>query len=79
MPILSARVRSVPQDIVEARWGPLSEKSKEDIMNVIRAAERPVLMTFRKENRRAEAQGVLRGVIRKYDWCTGCRKGLWFD
>jgi kinetochore protein Fta7 len=65
MPVLKARVRNVPQEVVEARWAVLSDKAREEAMEVIRAAERPVLMTFRRENRKMEAQEVLRGVIRK--------------
>ena len=66
MPMLKPRVRNVPQEVVEAKWGVLSDKGREEVMEVVRAAERPVLMTFRRENRRAEAQEVLHKVVRKY-------------
>ncbi|PUU83018.1 CENP-Q, a CENPA-CAD centromere complex subunit-domain-containing protein [Tuber borchii] len=65
MPMLKPRVRNVPQEVVEAKWGVLSDKGREEVMEVVRAAERPVLMTFRRENRRAEAQEVLHRVVRK--------------
>ncbi|RPB05531.1 hypothetical protein L873DRAFT_1797934 [Choiromyces venosus 120613-1] len=65
MPILKPRVRNIPQEVVEAKWGFLSDKGREDLMDVIKAAERPVLMTFRRENRRVEAQEVLHRVVRK--------------
>lgn len=66
MPMLKPRVRNVPQEVVEAKWGVLSDKGREEVMEVVRAAERPVLMTFRRENGRAEAQEVLHRVVRKY-------------
>ena len=64
--MLKPRVRSVPQEVVEAKWGVLSDKGREEVMEVVRAAERPALMTFRRENRRAEAQEVLHRVVRRY-------------
>ncbi|CUS14971.1 unnamed protein product [Tuber aestivum] len=65
MPMLKPRVRNVPQELVEAKWGVLSDKGREEAMEVVRAAERPVLMTFRRENRRVEAQEVLHRVVRR--------------
>lgn len=67
MPMLKARVRHIPQDVVESKWGPLAEKTREEVLDVVKAAERPVLMTFRKEKQRTEAQEALRVVIKKYD------------
>lgn len=66
IPMLKARVRNIPQDVVEAKWAPLAEKPREEVLDVVKAAERPVLMTFRKEKQRAEAQEALTVVIRKY-------------
>jgi kinetochore protein Fta7 len=66
MPMLKARLRNIPQDVVEARWGPLVEKAREEVLDVVKAAERPVLMTFRKEKQKAEAQEALRVMMRKY-------------
>ncbi|PWW77539.1 hypothetical protein C7212DRAFT_314626 [Tuber magnatum] len=67
MPMLKPRVRNVPQELVEAKWGILSDWGREEVMEVVRAAERPVLMTFRRENRRVEAQEVLHRVVRRIE------------
>lgn len=66
MPMLKTRVRNIPQEVVEAKWGPLSEKARVEVIDVVKAAERPVLMTFGNEKKRAEAQEVLRGAMKKY-------------
>ncbi|CAZ84386.1 unnamed protein product [Tuber melanosporum] len=65
MPMLKPRVRNIPQEVVEAKWGVLTDKGRDEVMEVVRAAERPVLMTFRRENRRVEAQEVLHRLVRK--------------
>lgn len=66
MPILKARVRHIPQDVVEGKWTPLSEKARDEVLGLVKAAERPVLMTFRQEKQKAQAQEGLGVVMRKY-------------
>jgi hypothetical protein len=66
MPMLTPRVRNIPQEVVENKWGPLSEKAKDEFLEVMKVAERPVLMTFGNEKKRAEAQRVLDGALRRY-------------
>lgn len=66
MPMLTPRVRNIPQEVVENKWGPLSEKAKDEFLEVMKVAERPVLMTFGNEKKRAEAQKVLDGALRRY-------------
>ncbi|KAH0614704.1 uncharacterized protein H6S33_000340 [Morchella sextelata] len=65
MPMLTPRVRNIPQEVVENKWGPLSEKAKDEFLEVMKVAERPVLMTFGNEKKRAEAQRVLDGALRR--------------
>ncbi|KAL7275569.1 hypothetical protein RUND412_001495 [Rhizina undulata] len=65
MPMLKPRIRSVPQEVVTTKWGSLSEKGQEEVIEVLKLVERPVIMTFRKESKRVEAQTVLQGLMRK--------------
>lgn len=67
IPMLKPRIRHIPQDVVASKWAPMSEKAREEVFNVLTVAERPVLMTFKREKQKAEAQEGLRMVMRKYD------------
>lgn len=67
MPMLKSRVRSIREDVVASKWAPMSEKARDEVFDVVKAAERPVLMTFKKEKQKALAQEGLRIVMRRYD------------
>lgn len=67
MPMLKSRVRSIREDVVASKWVPMSEKARDEVFDVVKAAERPVLMTFKKEKQKALAQEGLRIVMRRYD------------
>lgn len=67
MPILTSRVRTIREDVVASKWTPMSEKARGEVFDVLKAAEIPVLMTFKKDKQKALAQEGLRIVMRKYD------------
>lgn len=76
MPMLKSRVRSIREDVVASKWAPMSEKARDEVFDVVKAAERPVLMTFKKEKQKALAQEGLRIVMRRYDDRTSGEWGL---
>lgn len=67
MPMLKPRIRSIPSGVIASKWAPMSEKARDEVYNVLKSVERPVLMTFKKENQKARAQEVLRELMQKYD------------
>lgn len=76
MPILTSRVRTIREDIVASKWAPMSEKAQGEVFDVLKAAEIPVLMTFKKDKQKALAQEGLRIVMRRYD-DTPLGGGVW--
>lgn len=67
MPMLKPKMRSIPPGVVASKWAPMSEKARGEVYDVLKSVERPVLMTFKKENQKARAQEVLRELVQKYD------------
>lgn len=76
MPILTSRVRTIREDVVASKWAPMSEKVQGEVFDVLKAAEIPVLMTFKKDKQKALAQEGLRIVMRRYD-DTPLGSGVW--
>lgn len=67
MPMLKPKTRSIPPGVVASKWAPMSEKARGEVYDVIKSVERPVLMTFEKENQKTRAQEVLRELVQRYD------------
>jgi hypothetical protein len=64
--MLKSRVRTIPRSTVNARWGKLDEGSQEEVMQLIKRAERPIIMQIRKDKRRVEAQATTAKLIARY-------------
>ncbi|KAF8533588.1 CENP-Q, a CENPA-CAD centromere complex subunit-domain-containing protein [Trichophaea hybrida] len=63
-PVLREILRDIPRSDFK-KWSPPSEKMQEDIQEILRAAERPAIMTFRKERARTEAQRAIQELVVK--------------
>jgi kinetochore protein Fta7 len=64
-PTLKPRVRRVPRQIVSTKWDVLPQAAQGQVRELLNAIERPVLMSYRNERRREEAQSILGSVLRK--------------
>jgi hypothetical protein len=63
-PVLRETFRNISRSDFK-KWSHPSERVQEDIQGILKAAERPVLMTFRKEGARTEAQRAVQKLIVK--------------
>ena len=64
-PILKPRVRRVPRQTVSTKWDVLPQAAQEQVRELLKAIERPVLMSYHNDRRREEAQSILGSVLRK--------------
>jgi hypothetical protein len=64
MPILRECEWHIPKSDYR-KWPAATEKIQEDIRGILKAAEAPVLMTFRKESARKDAQRAILGISKK--------------
>jgi kinetochore protein Fta7 len=64
-PTLKPHVRRIPRQTVSTKWDVLSQAAQEQARELFKAIERPVLMSYRNDRRREEAQSILGSVLRK--------------
>lgn len=63
---LKPRVRQVPEKTIRSKWTTLPEPTQEQIRDMFKSLERPVIVRQRNERKRIEAQTAVQVVIRKY-------------
>ncbi|KAL9074265.1 MAG: hypothetical protein Q9161_002459 [Pseudevernia consocians] len=59
---LKSRVKHVSQDIIRSRWTVLGGDAQSKVEELLRSIELPVLSTYSSEQRKIEAQVVLRSI-----------------
>ncbi|KAH0544863.1 hypothetical protein FGG08_001092 [Glutinoglossum americanum] len=62
---LTPQVRRIPRQIVTGKWDVLPQAAQEQVRELLKAIEQPVLMSYRNHRRREEAQSILGSVLRK--------------
>ncbi|KAI5855857.1 CENP-Q, a CENPA-CAD centromere complex subunit-domain-containing protein [Tricharina praecox] len=68
-PVLREILRVVKKSDFK-RWPLANEKTQEDVKKILRAAEAPAVMSFRKEAAQAEAQHAVRAVVARLLVCV---------
>ncbi|KAI9795237.1 MAG: hypothetical protein M1835_006133 [Candelina submexicana] len=63
-PVLKARTKTVPSEVVASKWEVLSDPVQTRLLDLFKAVQRPVLSSHRDPKRRNEAQSALAPVVR---------------
>ncbi|KAI9697241.1 MAG: hypothetical protein M1836_004805 [Candelina mexicana] len=63
-PVLKARTKTVPSEVVASKWEVLSEPVQIRLLDLFKAVQRPVLSSYRDPKRRNEAHSALAPVVR---------------
>ncbi|KAI9820655.1 MAG: hypothetical protein M1827_005024 [Pycnora praestabilis] len=64
---LKPRIRHIPQDVVTSKWEVLTGPVQDQVRELFKAVQRPVVMMHQDENRRSEAQTALKFVSRSLE------------
>jgi len=64
--VLKARVQHVSQNSIRTKWAPLPDAAQNQVRELFRSVERPVLVNQRDERKKIEAQVAVETVLKTY-------------